>query len=807
MIVFRKRFICPYIMNYISADPRTTDSLNVWRQPSDLSQVLISTFFFWNAGTKLQKSFLGLLRSLLYQILDHQRGIIPELIKLQGIATVDGLMPTWTRKRIESSLKFVINKTSFPLCLFIDGLDEFDEGEADLLQLINALQSRPSVKICASSRPSQYFINAFKDSAQLKLQDLTRRDIKIYVTDRLQMNPEMATLLQQDPRRGNWLIKIVIAKAEGVFLWVELAVKILLKGLTNKDDWNMMNKRLDLLPRGIESLYIHMWNRLGEDKKLYREQAALYFRIILLQEMSLPQFVTATNENLQSTLLDFKSSLPAIEDVITMCEDAKLHVQTRCAGFLEVDGFDDDASSTKERFDSWSASKETESETKIPHVDEPNKNELDEDSSNECSTDTGGSPVDRTPKDKVDEDELGNYDSDEDSFSEGGFTDEVGEDEAEEEPRLIQLMKWTRVRFIHRTARDFLLDTTDGQAILGENPPLTSSPHILVCKSLLGLNRLLSESSSWNLIHILHRVRDAQIAESRTVEPLMNIIESYFSAKCSGSSANSNWVENYRGMGTAGSWDFGPAKDFLGLAAFYGIYLDLWEGFLSRIKGAGLDYTTYLLFCAVPLQLSGARLELVLILLLNGADPNKIFDPADLFVFSGYVSGWNQFLHGIWTCGGKFIGKLSSTLYETVEAFLNNGADLHENVHISHDTFFLPIWGGKLRMGVELNCELSARYIVTVCLRHNTQFSTIEERFESAGAQASRRLLSAHYADLNPPCDQGPVSEQDFQHISEALDKVLEDAIEFSTMIHLNATSSVKERDHNGMEVIRYVEV
>lgn len=409
------------LMNYISADPRTTDSLNVWCQPS---QILILTFFFWNAGTKLQKSSLGLLRSLLYQILDHQQGIIPELINLQGITTVADPMPTWTRKRIESLLKFVIDKISFPLCLFIDGLDEFDEGEEDLLQLINALQSRPSIKICVSSRPSQRFINSFKHSAQLKLQDLTRRDIEIYVTDRLHKIPEMATLVQEDSWRGNRLIGDVIAKAEGVFLWVELAVKILVKGLTNKDDWEMMEKRLDLLPQGIESLYRHMWNRLGEDKKLYRESAALYFRIISLREMSLLQFVIATNKNLQATLLDFKSPPPATEDLISLCKDAKFRVQTRCAGFLEVD----------ERFDVWSVSEETESEIIIPYVDEPNKTELDEESSNECPTDAGEPPVDRTPKDEVDEDGLGNHDSDEDRFIEEGTSDEAGDDEAEEDP-------------------------------------------------------------------------------------------------------------------------------------------------------------------------------------------------------------------------------------------------------------------------------------------------------------------------------------------------------------------------------------
>ncbi len=377
------------LMNYITRDSRTTDSLNAWVHPS---QVLILKFFFWNAGTELQKSSLGLLRSLLYQVLDHQQGIISELVKLQGIATLDDPMLIWTRKRLESSLSFVIDRLSFPLCLFIDGLDEFEEGEEDLLQLISALQSRPSVKICVSSRPSQCFINAFEHSAQLKLQDLTRRDIKIYVADRLHKDPRMGVLLQEDSSRGNRLVRDVIAKAEGVFLWVELAVKILLKGLTNKDDWDMMEKRLYLLPKGIEGLYTHMWNRLGEDQKLYHETAALYFQIILLEETSLLQFLIATNENLQSNLLNLTSPPPRTEDVVSMCENAKIRVLTRCAGFLEVGDVNHDTSSGDE-------SDRNEPEETESNEDKLDKTELDEEDFDECQTD-GGTLEDETQEDE-----------------------------------------------------------------------------------------------------------------------------------------------------------------------------------------------------------------------------------------------------------------------------------------------------------------------------------------------------------------------------------------------------------------------
>ena len=54
------------LMNYICQDSRSLDHLKVW---SGTKEVLTPTFFFWNAGTFMEKSTEGLLRSVLYQIL------------------------------------------------------------------------------------------------------------------------------------------------------------------------------------------------------------------------------------------------------------------------------------------------------------------------------------------------------------------------------------------------------------------------------------------------------------------------------------------------------------------------------------------------------------------------------------------------------------------------------------------------------------------------------------------------------------------------------------------------------------------
>ncbi|KAL9627946.1 MAG: hypothetical protein Q9164_007443, partial [Protoblastenia rupestris] len=481
---------------------------------------------------------------------DHQE-LIPGLVKLPDIAIHDNQTPVWTRKRLESSLKFAIHKISRPICLFIDGLDEFDEDETDLILLIDALKSRPSVKICLSSRPLQAFRNAFKDSPQLKLQDLTRQDINIYVEDRLHDAPRMKQLLQDNSQRGKRLIGDVIDKAEGVFLWVTLAVKILLRGLGNKDDWDTMEKRLDLLPKGIENLYTHMWNRLGEDQKIYHEEAALYFRLILEEEMSLLPFVIATKKSLQSKLLDFKVALPETDVIISMCKDAEIHVLTRCGGLLEVD--------------------------------HPDENMSTEDLSDGDISDEDISDED-TPDESISDDYkiLASFDSP------------------------------TKVRFLHRTARDFLVNTKEGQAILGHRPPPASSISVILLKSGLGFCRLLSKARSVVWENVLESIREVQISENDPLESLIDIVESYSSSTYSG---GSNWVEKYKMWYQIET----PATNFQGLAAAYGLYLDMSKRFVQLLKRTDPSLTNYLLTCTVfglRFDLSfDPRTELVLMLL------------------------------------------------------------------------------------------------------------------------------------------------------------------------------------------------
>lgn len=71
------------LMRYICDDPRTKEHLLAW---SGDSKLVTADFYFWNIGNKLQKSQLGLLRSLIYQVLDQVSDLIPILFPKQWAA-------------------------------------------------------------------------------------------------------------------------------------------------------------------------------------------------------------------------------------------------------------------------------------------------------------------------------------------------------------------------------------------------------------------------------------------------------------------------------------------------------------------------------------------------------------------------------------------------------------------------------------------------------------------------------------------------------------------------------------------------
>jgi hypothetical protein len=310
------------LMSFILDEEQLQTELRCWGQDQE---ILCLSFFFWRPGTLLQRSILGVLRSLLYQLLEADRIFLGEirLFVMQGSEN----MTTWTEKGLRKALLKALQTTTRKICIFLDGLDEFDGDTEMLLDFCAECSRLPHVKLCVSSRPEVPLKRRLHDYRSLRLQDLTHEDMVKYVEGRLQKLKGMESLKEK-----------IIARSDGVFLWTTLVTGSLLQGYNNYDDENLLLQRLETFPRGLYPLYEHMINSIDT---LYQEMARVYLLMAHLTVREVLPMPALTVAGLTLSLDDTLQKSEDLEDesastFLRRCRITNERIQICCRGLLEV---------------------------------------------------------------------------------------------------------------------------------------------------------------------------------------------------------------------------------------------------------------------------------------------------------------------------------------------------------------------------------------------------------------------------------------------------------------------------------------
>lgn len=170
-------------MRFIYEQERTRKMLEEWAKPH---VPVMASFFFWNSGTPEQRSQLGFLRSLLFEVLQKYEELIPVIFPWLWAKQYSRLTDrsrlernSWSLSQLKQGFKRLVNQRilAFRLCLFVNGLDEYEGDHEEIASLFHTITSSrlSSVKVCVSSRPLLGFHDAFGGEAGLRLQDLTYR--------------------------------------------------------------------------------------------------------------------------------------------------------------------------------------------------------------------------------------------------------------------------------------------------------------------------------------------------------------------------------------------------------------------------------------------------------------------------------------------------------------------------------------------------------------------------------------------------------------------------------------------------------
>jgi len=343
------------LMRFITKSDQTRTALLEW---SGSSNLVVGNFFFWNSGTIEQRSQVGLLRTLLHEILRQHRDLIPIVMpSVWARAYSHAVQPT-NRGRPQrlslgvsmEALKALIKQSvkQLKLCLFIDGLDEYEGDPTDLADLFTDIVDSDNIKICLSSRPLVPLEYAFKSSPNIRLQDLTHDDIKLYVIDKLHGNRRFQQLAAEEPVQAPALINEIVTKADGVFLWVVLVVRSLLVGLNNRDEMDDLERRLAELPSDLSALFENMLTK--RIAPFYQAKGAAIFQIVRASRERAEQIERSREESPPLTLLslffaDEKNPDWALNAPIRplnkseksiRCKSMEDRLKNCCAGLLEA---------------------------------------------------------------------------------------------------------------------------------------------------------------------------------------------------------------------------------------------------------------------------------------------------------------------------------------------------------------------------------------------------------------------------------------------------------------------------------------
>ena len=214
-------------------------------------QTVISYFFNARAPDPLEKSPLGMYRSLTHQLLESFPYLDDRFVELFHGKEKQGKVDDWTIIELQNFLTHIAKTLGQrALTVLVDALDEGEENDVrQMIELLGDLSQTSIdhgtlIKICLSSRHYPHTTINRGVEFTVEGQPGHNRDIALYVNTRLKGNG--------DPQLKG-LEKMICRKASGIFLWVELVVRIL-NTLYDHGQVDTMIRRLDEIPRGLDEL-------------------------------------------------------------------------------------------------------------------------------------------------------------------------------------------------------------------------------------------------------------------------------------------------------------------------------------------------------------------------------------------------------------------------------------------------------------------------------------------------------------------------------------------------------------------------
>ncbi|KAI9737303.1 MAG: hypothetical protein M1818_005836 [Claussenomyces sp. TS43310] len=240
---------------------------------------IIAAYFFNARGAELEKSPLGMLRSLLYQLLDSDQLLSPIVLMYLDKTKKHEKNWRWQEGELKHCLLSLVKLPQpKPWVLLIDALDECNDAEAEevivFLEELSKIATLANValNICLSSR--HYPEISITKRLDLILDEGAGhgKDIITYVRSKLKITDQ--TLEEK-----------LVQKADGIFMWVILVVEKLNRA-HDRGQVRAMREELQKVPKDLDELF---WSTLSKDtadldKTILMLQWVLFAKVLLRPE-------------------------------------------------------------------------------------------------------------------------------------------------------------------------------------------------------------------------------------------------------------------------------------------------------------------------------------------------------------------------------------------------------------------------------------------------------------------------------------------------------------------------------------------
>ena len=263
------------------------------------SNDIVASFFFSARGAPIQQTSLGMFRSLMHQLLEQIPEMLSKFSLMYEKKRITQLGPgqnlEWHERELRDFLDSytTILPEAYPIRIYVDALDESGQDVAiGLVNYFRKLTSRPSPKkavisVCFSCR--HYRVLASSHELKICVENENYQDIRTHVRK---------SLRDQFPDEGDALDleRIIVEKASGVFQWVILVIRIILKLNEDGASLGKICQKIEELPDKLEDLYKDALSKIEDGARAVQLMQWVCFaqRPLSLKELRFAMVIDAT---------------------------------------------------------------------------------------------------------------------------------------------------------------------------------------------------------------------------------------------------------------------------------------------------------------------------------------------------------------------------------------------------------------------------------------------------------------------------------------------------------------------------------